>query len=1026
MMKNNRFFLVVMMALLMVPAMLFAQVQTTGTVVDASNGEPIIGASVLEVGTTNGTVTDWDGKFVLTVQNGAQLQVSYMGYKTQTVAAQAVVNVKLGEDTELLDEVVVVGYGVAKKSDVTGSVTAIKPDEKNKGLVTNAQDMIQGKIAGVNVTSNSGAAGGGSTIRVRGGSSLNASNDPLIVIDGLAMDNQGVKGLSNPLSMVNPADIETFTVLKDASATAIYGSRGANGVIIITTKKGEKSKIPSVSYNGSVGFSTPVRYTDVMNANDYRVFIKDYYGEDSEAFHNLGNANTNWQKEIYRTGVNHDHNVTISGTVADVMPYRVSVGFTGQQGILKTNDFKRTTASVNLSPSLLNKHLSFNFNLKYMNARTQYANTDAIGSAARFDPTQPVKVTDGEEYVLAGDKTYKVGADAFSNFNGYFQWLKPTTEFDETLKAPWPYINERNCTKNPVSQLYEKEDKANSNAVITNLEADYKIHGFEDLRLHANIALDYSQGKQTTNFADWGPSNAYYGNEGYSLEKKYNLQFSTYAQYYKDFENDHHFDIMVGYEWSHMKYWGNSLYTSFYPFSTKHPGTDGVRDIYSGGKQNEWAQESYLVSFFARAMYSWKDRYILQATVRADGSSRFQKHWACFPSFAFAWRMSQEDWMKDINEISDMKLRLGYGMTGQQDGIGNYNWFASYNVNTAPDSYYPILGDGTIYRPDAYNPQLKWETATTYNIGYDISLFRDRLGMNIDYYYKKTTDLINWTPVPAGSNFRNYVTSNIGSMFNQGVEVAFNFKPISQKDYFWEITLNGTYNMNKITELTGEGSIVTTGGISSGTGNTCQAHMVGHAKSSFYVYQQVYDEAGKPVEGVFVDRNADGKINADDKYLYKTPDAPFIMGLSTRVQIKNFDFGMNFHGSFGNYVFNDNEASYANVLKTYDSSFGNTQNLLYKSADVLRSWTSYDNVLSDYFVQNGSFFKCDNITVGYSFSNLGKTDKYKGVSGRVYATVNNVFTITKYSGVDPEVVGGIDNNIYPRPLSGLLGVNFNF
>lgn len=991
------------------------EVAVRGRVLDKT-GEPVVYATVTVPGTNAMTQTDANGNFKINVAAGTELRISYIGYKTANVKADGNIIVTL-EDNSTLNEAVVIGYGVARKNDLTGSVTAIKPDEKNKGMVVNAQDMMQGKIAGVSVSSSSGTPGAGANIRIRGGSSLNASNDPLIVIDGLAMDNEGVKGLSNPLSMVNPADIETFTVLKDASATAIYGSRGSNGVIIITTKKGRKAQKPTVSYNGYASVSMKRKTLDVMNADEYRSFINSYYGADSEAASKLGprtGEGTNWQNEIYRLGVSHDHSITIQGGLKN-MPYRVTLGYTNQEGILRTSDFERYTASVNLNPSFLQDHLKFNINGKVMLANTRYADTGAIGAAVRFDPTQTVRSNDSK----------------FDNFDNYFQWVKDGKELSDPT---WPYNFERNAVKNPVALLNLRDDHARSQSYIGNIEVDYKVHGFEDLRLHANAGGDYSTGKQTLwESPSIGGDNVYYGRNGYEAIDKYNLSLNAYAQYYKDFNENQHFDIMGGYEWQHFHKSGDNLYYGVYPSTTTK--TDERGGSMAGKRYNEsskeWKSEHYIVSFFGRANYTLLQRYLFTATVRYDGSSRFKEHWALFPSFAFAWRIKDEKFLKDNDFVSELKLRLGYGQTGQQEGIGDYNYFASYTTNVNPDSYYPVIGDGTLYRPDAYNADLTWETTTTYNAGIDFGILKGKLSGSVDYYYRKTTDLLNTVYVSAGSNFRNQVTSNIGSLENQGVEVALTYKPISTGDWFWEITANATYNRNRITELIGEkGYYVPTGSISSGVGNYAQAHAVGQPASSFYVYQQIYDEAGKPIEGAFVDRNADGKINEDDKYFYKSPTAPWTAGLSTRLQYKNWDFGFSLRAAFGNYVFNDTEAGFANISKTYDSSYGYLQNR--PQSSVAMNWSSYDYVLSDYFVQNASFLKCDNITLGYSFENILGGHKYKGVSGRVYASASNVFTITKYKGIDPEVFGddskkfGIDNNLYPRPISFQVGLSLKF
>ena len=989
------------------------QITVNGHVKDAT-GEDIIGATVRVVGQQGGVITDFDGNFSIEAKQGDKLQISYIGYETQEVAAAPRVEVILRDDSHALNEVVVIGYGVARKNDLTGSVTALKPDEKNHGLVTNAQDMIQGKIAGVNVTSDGGTPGGGATIRIRGGSSLNASEDPLIVIDGLAMDNVGIKGAANPLTMVNPNDIESFTVLKDASATAIYGSRGSNGVIIITTKKGRAGMAPKVSYNGNVSYSVKKKTLDVLDAAEYTSFIKNYYGADSEAASLLGNADTDWQEEIFHGAVSSDHNVTIQGGLAK-MPYRLSVGYTDQNGILKTSNFQRVTTSVTLNPSFFQDHLKFNINGKFMYAHNRYANDAAIADATRMDPTQPITSAD----------------DASKNYHGYWQWKDSGASL---LDPNYPTMWNRNTVANPLSRLYEKNDRANSYDYMGNVEVDYQVHGFEDLRLHMNASGDWANGQQDTDYANWGPSNFYYGNSGFSKEHKYNLTFSTYAQYYKDFLETQHFDIMAGYEWSHSKHWGNSYYAGTYPTTTNQVITydDGTTAPAAGKPRNPstgiWKTENYLVSFFGRANYIAWDQLMLTATVRHDGSSRFKDHWATFPSFALGWKINELPFLKSANWIDELKLRLGWGKTGQQEDIGDYNYFATYNVNTTNiDGRYPLIGvndSGLLYRPDAYNPDLKWETTTTKNIGLDFQFFHNRISGSVDVYHRKTTDLINWASVSAGSNFRNQVVSNIGSLVNKGIEASLTVRPIVTEKIQWEVTANFTYNKNEITELTGESSLILTGGISSGTGNQVQAHTPGYPKRSFYVFQQVYDENNIPLEGVYVDRNADGIINDSDRYLYKSPDAPYTAGLSSRLQFWNWDLGFGLRASFDNYVFWDKEAGYSNVSKRYDSSFGYLQNVI--PGAVERNWSTYDHALSDYFVHNASFLKCDNITLGYSFSNLFKGGSYNGITGRIYASATNVFTITKYEGIDPEVFGGIDNNMYPRPFTLQLGVNLNF
>ena len=670
-----------------------------GHVKDALGG--VIGASVVEKGnTTNGTITDLDGNFSLNVPKGSTLVVSFIGYKTQEVVAASSVVVTLQEDSELLDEVVVIGYGVARKNDLTGSVTAIKPDEMNKGLTTSAQDMMQGKIAGVSVVNNGGEPGGSATIRIRGGSSLNASNDPLIVIDGLAMDNYGVQGMSNPLALVNPADIESFTVLKDASATAIYGSRASNGVILITTKKGQSNSKPRISYNGNVSVSMVTDKLDVLNAKEFMKLVQNTYGYSDEEFlasaeyQALGYMNaqgehlfadTDWQDEIYRTAVSTDHNITVSGGLKN-MPYRVSLGYTNQQGILKTSSFERYTASVNLSPSLFDEHLKVNFNAKGMYSVTSYANTDAIGAATSMDPTKPV---------YGGTEFYD------KNFGGYWEWPEAVDWKD----SEWGYNINTLATANPVGMLNNRSDKGKSKVLMGNIELDYKIHGFEDLHLHVNGGMDVASGKSNKNYNRFDLDNYYYGRVGWNTQDTYNLSLNMYAQYMKDFGKAHHFDIMAGYEWQHFHKETDYYYYGTYPDTNlEHAG-----EIYNPSENTLYKTENYLVSFFGRMNYSLLDRYLLTFTLRDDGSSRFSKknRWGLFPSVALAWKVKEEGFLKDVDAVSDFKFRAGYGITGQQEGIGDYTYFASYTPNSE-GAYYPVLGNGITYRPDAYNNDLTW------------------------------------------------------------------------------------------------------------------------------------------------------------------------------------------------------------------------------------------------------------------------------------------------------------------------------
>ena len=1031
---RNPFRMLVLMLGLFLSVSAFAQIDVKGHVKDAQ-GEPVIGATVRVVGTQTATVTDFDGNFALKANQGADINVTYVGYQEATVKAAPNLVITLQEDAAVLNEVVVIGYGQVKKSDLTGSVTALRPDSKNKGVVVNAQEMLAGKVAGVNIISNSGEPGAGAQIRIRGGSSLSASNDPLIVIDGLPIDNNGVAGAPNILSTINPQDIESFNILKDASATAIYGSRGSNGVIIITTKKGRKgAQTPQIAYSGSLTVSKNIKTLDVMDGDQFRSYIKNLYGTDHDAYRALGTANTDWQDLIYRTAISHDHNVTVSGAVKN-LPYRVSVGFTDQQGTLKTSDFKRYTASINLNPSFFEDHLTLNLNAKGMYSRASYANTGAVGAAVSMDPTQdPYSFTSEYSKNMLGNELDRT----LANFNGYYQWTGPASYNDST----WPYTKFKDATSNPLSLLEEQSDIAHSRSFIGSADIDYKVHGFEDLRLHMTLGLDISKGRQHLNMEQSSPGSAgsmYYGKSGYWQKTKRNTTFSAYAQYYKDFNKNHHFDIMAGYEW--QRFWTSEITDKarYYPMTNNKVELRGTKYDYESADDNKVSKtEHYLVSFFGRMNYTFMDRYMLTATVRDDGSSRFADHWAVFPSVALAWKVKNENFLKDVDALSDLKLRLGWGKTGQQDlSEGTiqekyYGWIHTYSKSVGTNGLYPIAGlNGELYRPGNYTEDLKWETTTTYNVGLDFGFANQRLTGSVDYYYRKTTDLLNFAKAPAMSGYKNMMWQNIGSLKNTGIEAALSWKAIANKDFFWQLDYNITYNKNEITDLEGvsdNGMPVETGpDAGGGTGNKVQAHQVGYPANSFYVYQQVYDANGMPIENCVVDRNGDGVITPNDRYLYKSPAPPVTMGFASRFEYKNFDFSFSLRASFNNYVFNDVLRGSSNVGPT--GGWVQSAYMANHLTDALaRNWQTWELTAnqSDYYVQNASFLKCDNITLGYSFNNLFKSASYHGLSGRLSVAASNVFTITKYDGLDPEINNGVDQNMYPRPFSVVVGLNLNF
>ena len=987
----------------------FAQINVTGHVKDAQ-GEPIIGATVRVEGSTGGVITDYDGNFTIQAPAGATLSITYVGYLPATAkASTSRVVVTLQDDSQLLENVVVIGYGRVKKDDLTGSVTAIKPDEMSKGITTSAQDMLAGKIAGVNVTSNSGEPGAGSQIRIRGGSSLNASNDPLIVIDGLAIDNDGIKGMANGLAMVNPQDIETFTVLKDASATAIYGSRASNGVIIITTKKGSKDGKLKVAYNGSVTVSTTQKRYDVMDGDEYRAYLIERFGSLEDAPLTVGDANTDWQDAIFRTAVSTEHNISLSGAIADI-PYRVSLGYTGQNGIIKTSYMNRYNVSLNLSPSFFDDHLKVNLTAKYMYGKSRYADSGtAIGAALNMDPTQPVTAFEYDDD----------GYEKYSYTGGYWQYI----EASSYSMASWKYMRTSNRTQNPLAALELKNDVAKSHDFTGNLELDYKVHFLPDLHIHATFGGEYAEGRQTTVYSPYSYDNYYYGWDGVSNQYKYNISYNIYAQYIKEL-GKHTIDLMVGGEDQHFHMHGSS-----WGWGTDPETGEKVNE--SLWSENAYATHNTLVSYFGRLNYTFGEKYLLTYTMRWDGSSRFAdgNRWGTFPSVAIGWKIKEENFLKNSTVLSDLKLRLGWGKTGQQDIDSDFGYTALYTTSNSYAQY--AFGDTYYYtkRASAYNADLKWETTTTYNIGIDYGFLRGRISGSIDAYYRETEDLLNTVKIPVGTNFNSTLTSNIGSLENYGIEFSINAKPIVTKDFIWDVQYNVTWNHNEITELSdgsnSEDYYVETGNtISPGNGTTVQVHKVGYAASSFYVYQQVYDENGDPIESVFVDRNGDGIINASDKYIYKDPAPDVTMGFTSKFLYKNWDLSFSLRASLGNYVYYDYLADKIRSGGTYLYTNG-YHNVSYES--VAYGFTGQtDYYMSDMFVKNGSFLRCDNITLGYSFEHLFKGSNYSGVDGRIYFTCQNPFIITGYDGMDPECSSGIDSNPYPRAMSFQLGLSLQF
>lgn len=1001
-MKRNATFKVLLMFIvgLFLSVNTFAQQIVVKGIVKDTTGEPIIGANVIVKGTTNGTITDFDGNFLLNANKGDIIIISFIGYRSQEAQAAASMNIILKDDTELLDEVVVIGYGSVKKDDLSGSVVAIKAEEMNKGAVTSPQELIMGKVPGLSVSQGDGAPGAGSTSRIRGGASLNASNDPLIVIDGIPVSNDAAPGTPNALATINPNDIETFTVLKDASATAIYGSRASNGVIIIQTKKGTQDKI-KVSYSGTFTAKDPYKRIETLDAQSFREVMQAQYPEgtaqsaDIQRILNVyPNQSTDWQDAIYQTGLSTDQNIGIAGK-AGFMPFRISLGYNTEKGTLKTSKYERYTGAVNLSPKFFDNHLSVDINVKGTINKNRFADSGAVGAAAFFDPTKPIY-------------------DEENRYNGYWNWgIVQGAQADL-------------ATRNPLSLLYDRNNHGTTKRSLGNIQLDYKIHGLEDL--HANLNLGYDVAKTTgRNFVNSNSVQSSLdktftglgqGNTWNNLRRNHLLDF--YMNYAKNIESiKSNFDIMAGYSWQHLYYANHDI---TYSNPTEDLGAkegytyDENERHYIRDDHRRIPYENYLISFFGRLNYNFMDRYLLTATLRRDGSSRFSENnrWGLFPSAALAWTISNEPFMKATeNVLSKLKLRLGYGVTGQQE-IGDYQYITSYSFSTNPNTTY--LGT-TLLKPNGYSPDLKWEQTTTYNVAIDFGFLNNRINGSIEYYQKHTKDLLNTISAAAGTNFINLITANVGKMKNKGVEANVNAIAIQSKDFTWEVGYNITWNDSKITKLT------TTfnpdyQGIDAGTN---QKHQVGEMPGTFYLYQQVYDENGKPIQNAFVDRNNDGQITEADRYLtHKSPMAKVYMGFSSQFSYKKWDLGFNLRANFGNYVYNG-VASGNSTSNNYGGK-GFITNLYNGFQDTgFTLLNTSEQMASDYFLENASFLKMDNLTLGYSFQNLFAAK----LSGRISASVQNVFTISKYSGLDPEC-GAIDSNIWPRPRTYTIGLNLNF
>lgn len=963
----------------------------TGKVLDET-GLPLPGASIQIKSLNKSTTTPATGIFQLGgLKNGVVIvTVTYIGYETLnqqvTISGNTNVDFNLKPDAQNLSEVVVIGYGTSEKKNLTGSITTVSAKDFQKGAITTPEQLIQGKVSGVNITSNGGAPGAGSVIRIRGGASLNASNDPLIVIDGVPLSGNTIGNAPSPLALINPNEIESFTVLKDANATAIYGSRASNGVVLITTKKGSAGT-PVINFSTNNSYATIAKKVGVLSADQIRTVVNDnpdvkYDDNPDHTFKALlGNSNTDWQDEIYNNSFTTDNNLSLSGAFHGV-PYRVSGGYLDQKGLLITDRLKRATGGFGISPKLFGDHLKIDLNLKGSLTEAHFANQDAIQNAIQFDPTQSVY--------------------AENKYGNYFEWIQGD--------VPNP-----NAPRNPVGLIRLKDNNGKTERSFGNAQFDYSFHFLPELHANLNLGYDVSKGYGTVRVPIYAAqSAATQGSFTRSVGTQRNKVSEFYLNYAKYVESiKSKFDVTAGYG-----YYDNSSTT--YNFASYK----GTGEVISTPTFPFAVEREKLLSYYGRFVYTLADKYILSATMRADGSSRFaeENRWGYFPSVGFTWRIIGEDFLKDSKVVSDLKLRLSYGETGNKDGIGNYNYLSKYYSNTGQGQYQ--IGDTLYdyYTPAAYDPDLRWETTTTYNAGLDYGFFDGRIYGGIDVYYKKTKDLLSTVDIPSGTNFNNRLLTNVGNMDVRGAEVNLNFSVIKGENANWDFGVNAAYNKRKVTNLSLNPDpkfIIDAGGITGGTGINLKYNAINQIPGSFYVYKQVYDSNDKPLEGVYADLNGDGIINTGDQYFYKAPDPKFTFGFNTSFNYKKWTLSTVLRANLGNYIY-DNVSSNFGVKRNILSPTGLINNA---TTDIYNTNFTNNQYLSDYYIKNASFFKMDNAGIAFD---AGRISKSNNMTLRISANCQNVFVVTKYKGLDPESILGIDYNLYPRPRTYTLGFNVGF
>lgn len=1017
--------------LLLVPALLIAQTNVSGTVTEQSTALPLPGVNVVIKGTSTGTATDFDGKYQISVNTGDVLVFSYVGYKTFEVTynGQNPLDVQLLEDTAQLEEIVLIGYGSVKKEDLTGSVDVISSDDFNKGAVVSTDQLLVGKAAGVRITNNGGSPDSAPNIRIRGGASLSANSSPLIVIDGVPIGNDNPAGVSNPLSLVNPNDVESFSILKDASATAIYGSRASNGVIIITTKKGTSGDKVIYNFSSDFSISSAGDGLDMMTSSEYVQFIQEYHPDYINSLGvPVGSVNTNepvaqvingreiyntdWRDKVFRTALSSNTNFSARTNLFGKIPFRASLGYTKSEGVVETDDYERISASFKLTPKLLDDNLKIDINAKGTFADKNAIDTGgALSGAIAFDPTKPVN-------------------DNNSIFGGYYVNMN-----GNLIDGQW----------NPVALLNQRERPERVFRFLGNIELDYKLPSIPGLKAVVNLGLDASRAKIEERYSDNALATykitdddqplPYVFNPGIHYAERQHITNTTleaYIQYDKTLENHfiNKYDIQAGYSYQNFKNDGNKdeydyinsdeLSEDFgLPFGYRYEKFD------PNNPNNRYYQPLNLQSFFGRSNIDFANKYLLTLSFRADASSVFQDNdpWGFFPAAAFAWKINKEKFLEDNNFVNNLKLRLGWGQTGQQDITNQAGFFPTLALFAIGDVNSQYLSGANLYSALEYNPDLTWEKTTTYNAGLDFSLFENNLVSGaFDVYYRKTTDLLAYVTVPAGQFLSDAIIKNVGETESKGFELNLNLTPINTEDFNFDIVTNIAYNNTEVTDLGGLSSI-NTGGTLTGTGTFLQRHAVGQQAGSAYVFKQLYDVNGTPIPGAFADRNGDNIINDEDRY-YQAITPNWTYGFGLNFTYKNWDLSSSFRGQIGGNVFNLNKLRYGNVenaLPNNNTSLTNVLNFYSGAADSAFYEAIGNTIYSDYYLEDASFLRCDNIVLGHRFDNL-----IKDATLRLYGSVTNPFIIDDYSGQDPENFGGIDGNFYPRPTVYTFGINLDF